>query len=295
LLAVLLLLLPAGRVLGQPGAEPLRAPAPEATGALFICGGGELPAAVRDHFVQLAGGARARIVVIPTASRKADTPEGARVLLPWKGQKVASVVLLHTRSRAQANDPGFLKPLTEATGVWITGGDQRLLTAAYLGTAVLDEIKKVLARGGVVGGTSAGAAVMSRVMIAGGSQRPEIDIGFGLLGQVIVDQHFHQRNRLGRLQAALAEHPELVGLGVDEETAVVVRDGTLTVLGNFSACACLAPAAGQPASLQVLGAGKQADLLALSRMAQARARPAAAQGRPSDPALPRGTLTSGNK
>lgn len=196
---------------------------------------------------------------------------------------MASVVLLHTRSRPQANDPAFLKPLTEATGVWIAGGDQRLLTAAYLDTGVLVEIKKVLARGGVVGGTSAGAAVMSRVMIAGGAQRPEIDKGFGLLGHVIVDQHFHQRNRLKRLQAAVIEHPELVGLGVDEETAVVIRNGTLKVVGRFSVVTCIAVAPDQPISVQVLGAGKQADLFALSQTALARMRAVSA---PAGPAAP---------
>src|SRR5262245_63487801 len=148
--AVLLLLWPAHPALAQCAGPPLA----EAPGALVVCGGGSLPDAVRDHFVELAGGPRARLVIIPTASNKADTAEGAKALLPWKVCKVTSAVLLHTRSRPQANDPSFLKPLTEATGVWIGGGDQRLLTAAYLDTAVLVEIKKVLTRGGVVGGTS---------------------------------------------------------------------------------------------------------------------------------------------
>jgi cyanophycinase len=287
LLAALLLLL-----LAKPGyAPPVKERAREAPGALVVCGGGKLPDVVRDQFVRLAGGPRARLVVIPTASKLADTPEVARALLPWKDQKVASVVLLHTRSRPKANDPAFLKPLAEATGVWIAGGDQRLLTAAYLGTPVLDGIKKVLARGGVVGGTSAGAAVMSRLMIAGGVDRPEIDQGFGLLAHVIVDQHFHQRQRLKRLQAAVAHHPELVGLGVDEETAVVIRNGTLKVLGNFSAVTCLGPSGGQPASVQVLAAGKEADLLTLYQTAQARARPA----NPPNAPRPGGTPTIGSK
>jgi cyanophycinase len=279
--AVLLLLWPTQPGFAQPAAPPL----PEAPGTLVVCGGGPLPDAVRDHFIELAGGPRARLVIIPTASKKADTAEVARALLPWKDCKVASVVLLHTRSRARANDPAFLKPLTEATGVWIAGGDQRLLTAAYLDTAVLAEIKKVLARGGVVGGTSAGAAVMSNVMIAGGVQRPEIDKGFGLLGHVIVDQHFHQRKRLQRLQAALVAHPELVGLGVDEETAVVIRNGIFKVVGRFSVVTCIAASPDQPASVQVLGAGKQADLSALWRAALARLRPVSPRVGPGAPAV----------
>jgi cyanophycinase len=288
---LLLLLWPTHPALDQSAAPPLS----EAPGALVVCGGGSLPDAVRDHFLELAGGPRARLVIIPTASKKADTAEGAKALLPWMDRKVASAVLLHTRLRPQANDPAFLKPLTEATGVWIAGGDQRLLTAAYLDTAVLVEIKKVLTRGGVVGGTSAGAAVMSRVMIAGGVQRPEIDRGFGLLRQVIVDQHFHQRNRLQRLQAALAEHPGLVGLGVDEETAVVIRKGTLKVVGRFSAVTCIAASPDQPASVQVLGAGEQADLIALSQAALARTPPVITQVRPVSPdAGPSQPVAAGN-
>src|SRR5262245_61344164 len=111
--AVLLLLWPIQPAFAQPAAPP----PPEAAGALVVCGGGPLPDAVLDHFIELAGGPRARLVIIPTASKKADTAEVARALLPWKDRKVASVVLLHTRSRAQANDPAFLRPLTEATGV----------------------------------------------------------------------------------------------------------------------------------------------------------------------------------
>jgi cyanophycinase len=290
--ALLLLFWPTHPAFAQPALSPPR----ESPGALVVCGGGPLPSEVRDEFLDLAGGRRARLVIIPTASKKADTPEGVKVLLPWKDRQVTSVVLLHTRSRPRANDPSFLKPLTEATGVWIAGGDQRLLTAAYLDTAVLVEIRKVLTRGGVVGGTSAGAAVMSRVMIAGGVQRPEIDKGFGLLGHVIVDQHFHQRNRLRRLQAAVVEHPEMVGLGVDEETAVVIRNGTLKVVGRFSAVTCIAASPDQPARVQVLGAGKQADLFALSQTALTRMRPVSTQAGPmASDAGPSRPMAAGNE
>jgi cyanophycinase len=136
---------------------------------------------------------------------------------------------------------------------------------------------------------------MSRVMIAGGAQRPEMDKGFGLLGHVIVDQHFHQRKRLRRLQAALVAHPELVGLGVDEETAVVIRNGTLKVVGRFSAVICIAASPDQPASVQVLGAGKQADLFALWQSALARLRPVSTQVGPASPAAgPPRPVAAGN-
>jgi cyanophycinase len=201
------------------------------TGTLVLCGGGKLPDVVRDRFLHLAGGERAQVVVIPTASKRADTPEVEVSLSWWKGSRVKSVELLHTRSRKQANDEGFLKPLSQATGVWLGGGDQNLLAAAYGDTAFVRELQQVLARGGVVGGTSAGAAIMSHVMIAGGTQEPLLGKGFGLVTWSIVDQHFAQRKREARLLAALNKNPGLCGLGVDEETAAFLSGDVLEVIG----------------------------------------------------------------
>ena len=155
----------------SPTASPREAP----VGSLVIVGGGKVPTAVWDRFVELAGGDNARLVVIPTASEDADAgPLHPGPSCPcwserYATRKVASLVFLHTRRREQANDPAFVRPLTEASGVWISGGDQTRLTNAYHGTAVEREVKRVLARGGVVGGTSAGAAVMSAVMIRSGN------------------------------------------------------------------------------------------------------------------------------
>ena len=105
--------------------KSLSAPRPGlAGGSLVICGGGKIPDPVRDRFIELAGGPSARIVVIPTASAFADGPNVDRAIEAWKGRKVESVQLLHTRSRKQADDPEFVRPLTEATGVWIGGGKQ---------------------------------------------------------------------------------------------------------------------------------------------------------------------------
>jgi cyanophycinase len=139
---------------------------------------------------------------------------------------------MHTRRTDQANDPAFVKPLTEASGVWFAGGDQALLVAAYKGSAVEREVKKVLARGGVVGGTSAGAAVMSDVMIRDGDLVAEVGVGFGLLPGVVVDQHFSQRQRQPRLEGVLAKYPHYLGLGIDEDTGVIVRGQSLTVVGS---------------------------------------------------------------
>jgi cyanophycinase len=128
-------------------------------------------------------------------------------------------------------------------------------------------VKNVLARGGVVGGTSAGAAVMSEVMIRGGNRVAEVGTGFGLLPGVVVDQHFSQRDRLPRLQGVLTKYPDLLGLGIDEETAVVVRGQGLTVLGNHQVRVCFpAPRAGE-GQIMVLGSGDRIDLAALGRIA----------------------------
>jgi cyanophycinase len=245
-----------------------------ASGYLLIVGGGKLPEPIRRHFVMLAGGKNARIVIIPTASYKADQPTRLETLATFKAMDLHSVVLLHTRDRRQANDPAFVKPLTEATGVWLTGGDQSRLTAVYHGTAVEKELQRVLERGGVIGGTSAGAAVMSAVMIVGGKSDAEEGIGFGLISGVVVDQHFWNRNRLNRLLSILAKHPECPGVGIDEETALVIHGETAVVEGNGNVRACLCACGSLPASIQVLRDGEKLDVAALVKTAMTRGKAA---------------------
>jgi cyanophycinase len=286
-------LLPTGSALAQALAPAVREPASEIRGALVICGGGRMPDTIRDRFLELAGGRKAHLVVVPTANPRADTAEAEKSLLPWKGQPHASLTLLHTRSKEKADDADFLRPLTEATGVWLDGGDQRLLASAYGGTAFVRELHKVLERGGVVGGTSAGAAILSRAMITGGIRAPELGQGFGLLPAAIIDQHFLKRDRVNRLFAALDRNPGLFGLGVDEDTAVLVHGRSLTVLGKSYAVACQAPGAKRPMSFRVLRPGETADLIALSRAAVERTRPPFPPARPEAPNVPKGTLIIG--
>ncbi len=238
-------------------------PAPESPrGALVICGGGGLPDPVRQEFLRLAGGPKARIVVIPTASEGADGPpaDRAEYLEPWTRGGVASAVLLHTRSRAKADEPGFARPLDDATGVWFSGGDQSRVTEVYLGTAVERALHAVLARGGVLGGTSAGAALMSRVMITGGQERATVGTGFGFLPGAVVDQHALKRNRVNRLLGVLADHPDLVGVAVDEQTALVVRQGRWQVMGHSYVVACRAPGGGRPTRIDVFHDGDRGSL-----------------------------------
>jgi cyanophycinase len=244
-------------------AAPVRIVEPASGGKLVICGGGKLPQPIRERFCTLAGGPDARIVVIPTATARADHPQYLdSVLEDWKSCKVGRIQLLHTRSRDEANDPDFARPLADATGVWMTGGDQMFLTRAYLGTLVEKQLKALLARGGVIGGTSAGAAVMSGVMIAGGFPRADVSQGFDFIEGAVIDQHFLKRNRVERLVGVLSSHPGLVGLGIDEQTALVVdvREHHLSVLGDSYVVACVPDSEHNSVRLKFLKSGDQTDL-----------------------------------
>mgnify|MGYP000930116309 CR=1 FL=1 len=250
---VVLTVLVNGSGLAEP---PARAEDIQVRGRLVICGGGELPAEVRARIIELAGGPKARFLVIPTASSLAETDPPESWLQPWKAAGVESPTLFHTRSREQANDPGFTQPLDQATAVWISGGDQSKLTEVYLGTLVEKKLEELLVRGGLIGGTSAGAACMTRVMITGGRETATLGRGFDFLPGAIVDQHFLRRNRFGRLLGALSEKPELIGLGIDESTAAIVQPGKLEVAGRSYVLVIRSQGAGKPARVDAFHKGE---------------------------------------
>ena len=213
--------------------------APENHGKLVVCGGGYLPEEIYDEFIRLAGGPSARLVIIPTAYPFESLDHARQYYAGWSDEDVQSVDFLDTDSRDDANDEQFVKPLRHATGVWICGGVQGRLADIYVGTQVQNAIKGVLRRGGVVGGTSAGAAIMSETMIRyGTSTQAEVDTGLGLLRDAVVDQHFLRRNRKERLLGVLAERPELIGLGIDEATALIVHGNQLRVIGKSKVILC---------------------------------------------------------
>jgi cyanophycinase len=245
-----------------------------AVGKLVICGGGALPIQLRNRFIELAGGAIARVVVITTASVYADTDKMESKLGFWREQNLASLKILHTRSRLTADDPDFAAPLREATAVWFVGGNQNWLTETYLGTVTEREIHGVLARCGVVGGTSAGAAIMSPIMIR--RDKPEVQTGpgFGFLPGTVVDQHFLKRNRQSRLLKVLDAHPDLVGLGIDEGTGVVVEGNQLSVVGESQVVVCSSATAQGPQSVQSLEPGTQTDLKELRTLIAHASKPA---------------------
>jgi cyanophycinase len=207
-------------------------------GALILAGGGRLPAEVTDRFIALAGGSDARIVVIPTAGTDDAFPDDWPVVAAFRDAGVADVVILHTRRRAEADSEEFVAPLRRATGVWIPGGRQWRLTDAYLGTRTLHELDELLRRGGVIGGTSAGASVQPSYMVRGAVEgntvmmAPGYEEGFGFLRDVAVDQHLLARGRQDDLLAVVRRYPGLLGIGIDEGTAVLVSRDRAEVVGS---------------------------------------------------------------
>ncbi len=242
-------------------------------GSLVICGGGILPESLRKKVVDLAGGEHARLVVISTASQTADTPDVETYVAWWRQQKLAEMTILHTRSREVADTEKFVEPLTRATGVWFMGGNQAWLIDTYSGTRTESEMHKLLSRGGVIGGTSAGAAVMSKVMIRRGSPTAEVGRGFGFVDGAVVDQHFVRRMRQDRLLKVVEQYPHLVGLGIDEATALLVQGRRLSVLGDSEVRVCFARTESRDPFIESLRTGDQADLSALNRIALARQQP----------------------
>ncbi|HEV3022950.1 MAG TPA: cyanophycinase [Pirellulales bacterium] len=231
-------------------------------GALVICGGGDLPDEVYERFVDLAGGENARIVVIPTAYPFECIDDAIACHSSWFDLSVKSVDFLHAETREEADDEGFVGPLVNATGVWITGGDQGRLADIYRGTRAEREIKRILERGGVVGGTSAGASIMSRTMIRAGSlQEAVVDDGFALVSRTVIDQHFLIRSRQERLFNVLSTHRDQIGIGVDESTALFVQGSRLRVVGESIVVVCLAESEDRPEWMCRLKAGDVAQIV----------------------------------
>jgi cyanophycinase len=224
-------------------------------GALVIVGGGPRPPEIRQRFVDLAGGpAKANVVVFAMASQECKAGGDDEVAaLRAMGVEAESRCL--TRSEADADSN--VARVARATGIWFGGGDQSRLTAALKGTRVESAMHERFAAGAVIGGTSAGAAVMSSLMITGderhrGGDRLPSDSsdafltiardnvitapGFGFITNAVVDQHFFRRKRHNRLVSVVLEHPDLIGVGIDESTALVVDSaGKWSVIGTSAA------------------------------------------------------------
>ena len=193
---------------------------------------------ILQRFVELCGGSEADIVVIPTASRLKDT--GPRYEELFRGMGVAQVQVLDFDTRRDCQEEGRLARLARASGIFFTGGNQLRLSTILGGTHVARTIRLRNAQGVTVAGTSAGAGFLSEHMIAFGSEGSSprassvrLAPGLGLTNRFVIDQHFRQRDRLGRLTAALAYNPFAIGIGLDEDTAAFISpDDTLEVEGS---------------------------------------------------------------
>ena len=221
--------------------SPSRIPEGKSRGWIIPIGGGEEKendARILQRFVELAGGDGADIVVIPTASRMADT--GSRYEAIFRRLGAGRVEAVDFDSRAEAEDHDKLERLGDATGIFFTGGNQLSLSTILGGTPVARLVRARNADGVHVAGTSAGAAFICEHMIAFGEDGPSpvagsarLAPGLGLTNRVIIDQHFRQRDRMGRLLTALAYNPFAVGIGLDEDTAAFIRpDDVLEVEGS---------------------------------------------------------------
>ncbi|MER3436033.1 MAG: cyanophycinase [Leptolyngbya sp. ERB_1_1] len=210
-------------------------------GALVIIGGAEDregECTVLREFVRLAGGMKAHIAVM-TAATRMPKEVGDDYINIFKRLGAESVEVVHTDRRDDSMREDSLRTIEQATGVFFTGGDQSRIVDFIKGTPLDQAIHKQHQQGAVIGGTSAGAAMMPDEMIVGGASvsNPSVDAvsmgpGMGFLPGIVVDQHFAQRGRLGRLLAALVLQPAVLGLGIDEDTGIVVKGDEFQVIGQ---------------------------------------------------------------
>ncbi len=201
-------------------------------GTLLLCGGGVIPQPIRDEFYKLGKGTEGTLVLIPTASPRSDAGDFSMWIDYWSGFRWKSVDVIHIADRQGAFDSSLVETMRKASAVWISGGEQQRLSDRFVETPIEKEMHALLGRGGIVGGTSAGAAIASSNMIASGAIEPQFAAGFHFLPSLIIDQHFTQKNRHGRLLKAIEAHPHQTGMGIDESTGVFVNKDEARVVGD---------------------------------------------------------------
>lgn len=221
---------------------PIVPPQPRVeSGSLVIVGGGRMSGQITDKFIELAGGVESPIVILPIAAGDdlpADASGDTSVMTRAGAKNVRS---LRARTRAEVESPEFAAALREARGVWFNGGRQWRFVDAYLGTRAEELFRDVLRRGGVIGGSSAGASIQSQYMPRGSPLGNEemlaegYERGLGFLPGTAVDQHFSQRRRHGDMTLLMRRYPQLLGIGIDEGTALVVRGSTAQIIGRGQA------------------------------------------------------------
>src|SRR5450755_4673220 len=221
-----------------------------AKGTLVIQGGGsDVATGIVETFINKAGGLGAKIVVVPTAGGNKNQDGSIKVykedqvLAGWKKRGLTNVWMLHTHDPKVADTEEFAKILRDANGVWFDGGRQWNIVDSYANTLTLREFHKVLERGGVIGGSSAGATIQGDYLVRGavaGSEivmttEPEHEHGFAFLRRVAIDQHINTRNRWDDIIPVIKKYPDLLGIGLSEGTAIVVTGDRFEVIGKWKA------------------------------------------------------------
>lgn len=225
-------------------------PAPEygpAKGTLVIVGGGDLEGTgILEKFIEMAGASNAKLVIVPTAGGNRDRDGSVHVydeetvIAPWIKLCVKNVRMLHTHDPKVADTEGFVAPLRQANAVWFEGGRQWNIVDSYMNTLTLKEFSKMLDRGGVIGGTSAGATIQGDYLVRGDTSGPDVMMtaepdhqhGFAFLRRSAIDQHIDTRNRWDHLLPVIERFPNLLGIGLSERTAIIVKGDEFEVVGK---------------------------------------------------------------
>ena len=218
-----------------------------AKGTLVIAGGGSLVGTgVLEKFIELAGGRDKKFIIVPTARGNRNIDGSVRVyepmqnVGPWLNIGLKHVTMLHTHDPKIADTEEFNKNLKDADAVWFDGGRQWNLVDSYANTRTLEEFRKLLNRGGVIGGSSAGATIQGEYLVRGDTSGPEVMMtmesnhqdGFKFLRRTAIDQHIDTRNRWDDLIPVVQKFPNMLGIGLSENTAIIVRGDTFEVIGK---------------------------------------------------------------
>lgn len=220
-----------------------------ATGTLVIVGGGSMAGTgIMERFIELGGGAEeGRFVVVPTAGGNYDREGDLRVfdedqvLASWRERGVMNVSMLHTHDAKLADTEAFSADLAQATAVWFNGGRQWNIVDSYVGTRTYDLFHAVLERGGVIGGSSAGATIQGEYLVRGATEGSQIvmtdeenhQLGFEFLRKSAIDQHINARMRWDDIIPVIEQQPHLLGIGLSEGTAIIVTGDTFEVMGKW--------------------------------------------------------------
>lgn len=206
------------------------------SGSLVIAGGGRIGDDILLKFIELAGGMEAPLIVIPTAAGRDSYDQDANVAKGFRRLGAQDVTVMHTDDPKEADSPAFAEKIAQAGGVWFGGGRQWRLVDAYGETATEVAFWKVLENGGAIGGSSAGATIQGSYLARGDTKTNQImmgdhERGFGYVNNIAIDQHVLARNRQFDLFTILDEKPELLGVGIDEGTAMIVQGNVFEVMG----------------------------------------------------------------